>query len=145
MNINNLLKELQEALENDFKDNFTGLVLFGSYAKAAQKPNSDIDLILTFKKLPENRLDRLRLIEDVIDSIEDKYKIAINPIVSNEEKLQKTYLLIDIADYAKIIVDKNKKITTLFNSIKKDYKKGLAQKKKVGDHYILWISDEISA
>lgn len=141
--INKFLKELINKLELRFENNFTGLILFGSYARGNEKKGSDIDLIITFKKIPKNRLERLRLVEDIIDELESKYKIEINPIISNENKMQKSYLMADIADYSKIIVDKNRKITRLFNSINKDYAKGLIKKKTVGNHYMLWMSDNI--
>lgn len=144
MNINTLLKELTESLENEFKDNFTGLVLFGSYAINKQKSTSDIDIFLTFKKLPNLRYERIKLISKFVDEIEEKYNIPINPIVSQEDKLQKSYFIIDIAEYAKILVDKNNKIHNIFQEIKKDYEKGLAKKKKVGNHYLLWVSEDIS-
>ena len=111
--INKLLDELVFELESKFKENFTGMILFGSYAKGTQNKNSDLDIIITFKKLPENRLERMKLVENIINKIEDKYKIAINPIISNENKLEKTYLMIDIAEYAKILLDKNSHLTIL--------------------------------
>lgn len=137
MNIDNLLKELQETLDKEFKNNFTGMVLFGSYAKKTQKPNSDLDLILTFKRLPENKIERTELIYDIIDNLEDKYKIEINPITTQENELGKSILLLEICDYAKIIVDKNNKIKKLFKSITDDYKKGFVKKLWYGNKHLL--------
>ena len=128
INIDKLLKELICELESEHKDNFTGLVLFGSYAKGTQTPKSDVDIILTFKKLNCNPQDYTDVVIKTTLEIEDKYKIDINPIVSIESKLAKTPLTLEIADYAKIIVDKNKDIKKLFDSIKQDYKEGFVKK-----------------
>jgi predicted nucleotidyltransferase len=143
MVIGKILNELGNNLENKFGDNFTGLVLFGSYARGTYKKNSDIDILIAFKELPEDRLLRLKMVEEILNILEDKYKIPINPIIINQENIQKTYLMADIADYAKIIIDKEDKIKNLFDNIKNDYNKGLIKKRNVGDHYMLWMSDEI--
>lgn len=141
--LNKLLKELQSSLEVEFKDNFTGLVLFGSYARNEANNHSDLDLIITFKKLPSSRVKRMELLTDFLLEFENKYELEINAIISDENKISKTYLVLDIAEYAKIIIDKNNKITNLFNSIKKDYDVGLVKKIPTGDHYMLWASDLI--
>lgn len=88
-------------------------------------------------------IDVKNLLSDLNLALENKYNISINSILYNEKKLDKTYLIIDIAEYAKIIVDKNNKISILFDEIKSDYKKGLVKKNIVDNHYMLWVSDEI--
>lgn len=140
-NISQLLKTLQNFLENNFKNNFTGLVLFGSYAKGTQNPTSDIDILITFKKLPKSRIERIELVEDLLNDLEDKYQIEINPIICEEKNLNKSFLMLDIAEYAKILVDKNKKITQLFSQIKKDYDKGFVRKISRGEYYVLNIEN----
>lgn len=135
--INLILNEFKIYLEDNFKDNFTGLVLFGSYAKNSQNKNSDVDLLITFKKLPKMRSERLDLILEILMQLETKYKIDINPIISQENELEESFLLIDIAEYAKIIIDKNKIITKLFQKIKNNYKQGFYQKLKRENYYVL--------
>ena len=139
IDINQLLKELIAELENKFQDNFTGLVLFGSYARGTQKEHSDVDILLTFKKLPKSRFARLELIENTIFLLEYKFKTEINPVLAQENKLGESFLMIDIAEYSHIIIDKNAKINKLFSSIKTRYEKGEYEKIAIGDHYMLKV------
>ena len=141
MNINSLLEELQESLEKEFKDNFTGLVLFGSYARGTQKPTSDVDLLLTFKNLPKNSYDRSDLFLDILINLEYRYNIDINAIYAEERELSKSPLLVDIALYAKILKDENKRISKLFINIKKDYEKGVYKKIPRKNHYTLYMQN----
>jgi predicted nucleotidyltransferase len=143
MNVENILNELKKNLEEEFKKNFTGLVLFGSFAKGTQKLNSDIDILLTFNNLPQSRTKRFRLIRPIIMQLEEKYDIYINPVIAQEDKLSKSHLLLDIAQYAKILLDKNGKIKKHFEDIKNDYKNGLVKKIVRDNHYVLWISEKI--
>lgn len=139
--INKILKEIKKQLEKQLKNNFTGLVLYGSYAKNKQTPKSDIDILITFKHLPPTQTRRYKLVENIIDPLEDKYKVQINPIIKEEEKITKSYLMCDIAEYGKIIEDKNKKIKKFFQSIKNDYKKGFIKKIIKSDYYVLQIQN----
>ena len=137
MNINYLIEDLKNTLEKEFSDNFTGLVLFGSYAKGTQNKNSDVDLLITFKELPLEKIRRTELIYDLVDGFEDKYKVEINYILTCESEIGKSVLMVEIADYAKIIIDKNKILTNLFKSIEEDFKKKLVKKLQCGDSHIL--------
>lgn len=137
MNINSLLEELQESLEKEFKDNFTGLVLFGSYAKGTQKHTSDVDIIITFKKLPVKRAEKQEFISDFLLPFEEKYHVDINAKISQDNMINKTILFYEIVDYAKILVDKNNKIDRLFKRIKKDYEKGDVKKIYRDNYHII--------
>ncbi len=132
-----LLKELSLTLETKFKNNFTGLVLFGSYAKNKQKKNSDIDLLIIFNKLPKNRYKRSDLIVDIIINFNEKYDIDLAPILAEEKKLSKSILLIEIADYSQILLDKNNRIKSLFNKIEQDYINGYIKKIIKEDYHIV--------
>lgn len=141
ININQLLKELISKLETKFQENFTGLVLFGSYAKGTPKANSDIDILLTFKQLPKERYERTKLISDFLLPFEEKHQIKINPIITQESNISKSILLIEIAEYAKIIIDKNEKISKLFQSIQDDYKNGYIKKTFRENYHVLIFED----
>ena len=141
VDIDKILKELMSYLENDFKSNFTGLVLFGSYAKGNAKSNSDIDILITFKKLPKTRYERHELLEDFLNKLEDDYNVLINPIIAKDSNLEKSFLLIDIAQYAKILVDKRNKINKIFKDINKGYKEGVFKKIIRNAYYVLKVEN----
>ncbi len=126
--IKKLLTELKDQLEKSHKENFTGLVLFGSYARNTQNKDSDVDLIATFKDLPESRTQRIEIFSQTLVDLELKYNINITLIAKKESELKKSALLTEIADYAKILIDKNIKLINLFKSIQKDYKNGFVKK-----------------
>ncbi|MFW5704334.1 MAG: nucleotidyltransferase family protein [Nanoarchaeota archaeon] len=135
--INKLLTELKTELNSKHKENFTGLVLFGSYAKGVQNKNSDVDLIVSFKKLPKNRKEKISYLFDIIFPLEEKYGIEINPLVCESKNLKKTILATEISDYAKIIVDKKGFFKKLFDSIKNDFKEGIFEKIQRNSFHIL--------
>ncbi|MFW5704756.1 MAG: nucleotidyltransferase domain-containing protein [Nanoarchaeota archaeon] len=123
--VKKLLAQIKSKLEEKYGDDFTGLVLYGSYAKGKQHKYSDLDILVLFKfKVPINMVQRNKLVGDLFDDLEQEHRIAINPIISSDCQIGKTFLTIEIADYAKILVDKNNAITFLFNEIKNDYKEG---------------------
>ena len=136
-----ILSDLKKELKSRFKDDFTGLVLFGSYARNTQTKNSDLDILLIFDKLPPGRLERIRLVSGIIDPIEKKYKIDINPIIKLGKELKKTPLLMDIAEYAKILHDTNNSIKPVFDSIRKDYANGQIVKERCEDSYVLKVNN----
>jgi predicted nucleotidyltransferase len=140
-NANEILEELNENLEFKFRNNYTGLILFGSYAKNTQTKKSDLDILITFKSLPKTRLQKIELAEDILNKLEDKHKIAINPIMKEEDKLKMNFLIADISEYAKIITDKNDKIKKIFEKTKNEYKKGHIKKITSGDHYRLYVKN----
>ena len=137
MNINQLLKDLKNTLENEFKDNFTGLILFGSYAKGTQNKKSDVDVIITFKKLPKSRYDRTDLIVDLAIDFESKYQVQLSPILCEDKEFNKSVLITEIADYGKVMVDKSKRISKIFESVKSDFEKGFVKKIVKSDHHVL--------
>lgn len=139
--VDKLLKELIVELELQFQDNFTGLVLFGSYAKGTQTQNSDVDILLTFRKLPKSRLERIELIEILLNKLEKKYKLPINPIIKEKSELELNFLFADIADYAKIIVDKTGEINKFMKEILLKYESGLIKKIISGNNYRIYIEN----
>lgn len=132
-----ILNYLVEKLD-DLKS-FKGLVLFGSYAKETQNKKSDFDIIISFEKLPHSIIKRDELINDIVLDCENKFKIEINPILADDNSITKTQLTIEIADYAKIIVDKNNTFQKLFDSIKKDYQKGYIKKIQKDNYLVIEV------
>ena len=72
---------------------------------------SDVDIILTLKEVFQSIITRNKLIES----------LEINIILSSDSKLTITPLLIEIAPYAKILLDKNNSISKVFTQIQHKY------------------------
>ena len=136
-----LLDELKISLENKFDTNFEGLILFGSYAKGTANDNSDLDLLLVLNELPQSPIKKFDLIRDIIMNLENKYKININVISIKKSNLKLSPLLIDIAEYAKILADRNNAVKKFFEKIDKGYREKIFEKIVVGDHYMLKIEN----
>jgi predicted nucleotidyltransferase len=139
--LNSLLNHLIKNLENKFKDNFTGLVLFGSYAKNEAKDNSDLDILITFQELNCRYVERFDLVLPFLIKLEKEFKIQINPIIKLEKEFTISFLLSEIGTTGKIYLDKNKKIKLFFSKIKKAYKTGFIKKIETQNNYKIQIQD----
>ena len=120
-----ILNQLVKELRNIFGENFSGLVLFGSYAKDRARKDSDLDILILLEKQVK---EPLNLIIDTFIEIEYKFRIDISPIFLYEENLVKSILLFELQDYAKILFDKNNSLHKIFNEIKMDYEIGNVEK-----------------
>lgn len=78
------IKAMSRELDVNYKGNIIRIVIYGSYAKNKQTPESDIDIALFIKK----KIDRKKLI-----NISTKYELEIGKVLSvldiEEEKYNK--------------------------------------------------------
>jgi predicted nucleotidyltransferase len=61
--IRKLLEAITEKLRKSFQENFKCLILYGSWAKGIARKDSDIDLLVVFKKVNGNTSKLLYKIE----------------------------------------------------------------------------------
>lgn len=139
--LDTLLNELIEELNKNFKDNFTGLVLFGSYAKGKATDYSDIDLLLTFKKFSCRYVERFDLILPILINIEKKYKIQLNPVIKQLNELTISFLLSEIFLSGIVHLDKTKDLLNFKSRLDKAIDSGLVKKIGVGENYKLLIEN----
>jgi len=77
--ISRLLKELKEALQRIYGDNFRGLYLYGSYASHKEHPESDVDVLIVLKDFSDY-WQEVKRTSDVIARLSLKYGVSISPV-----------------------------------------------------------------
>jgi predicted nucleotidyltransferase len=80
------LEEFVEACKKKLGENLVSIVLFGSRVKGYAKKDSDYDLLIIAKNLPDIK-ERLNLLEEEENKIWDKYKIKISSLLLEEEEI----------------------------------------------------------
>jgi predicted nucleotidyltransferase len=80
------LEEFVESCKKKFKENLISIVLFGSRVKGYAREDSDYDLLIIAKNLPDIK-ERLNLLEEEESKIWDKYKIKISSLLLEEEEI----------------------------------------------------------
>ena len=84
MDISALISDFNKSLKNLYSD-FNGIYLFGSRVKNTANENSDVDLILMFSKVDQNKkLD----VYDIISDLMYKYDIFIDAKIMDEDMLK---------------------------------------------------------
>jgi predicted nucleotidyltransferase len=80
------LEEFVEACKKKLGENLISIVLFGSRVKGYARKDSDYDLLIIAKNLPDIK-ERLNLLEEEENKIWDKYKIKISSLLLEGEEI----------------------------------------------------------
>jgi len=80
------LEEFVEACKKKLGESLVSIVLFGSRVKGYARKDSDYDLLIIAKNLPDIK-ERLNLLEKEENKIWDKYKIKISSLLLEEEEI----------------------------------------------------------
>lgn len=86
--INNILGSIKRDLSMHYGKRLISVILYGSYAKGTQRPESDIDIAVVLK----GGFDKYEEVEDMVDltsdvSLENDILISILPITSKEYQI----------------------------------------------------------
>ena len=114
-------KELEAVLLSEIKsyygERLVSVVVFGSVARETQTYESDIDLLIIAKNLPDGRMKRIREFDSVEEKIEPFLKSlrvgeGINTYLSTiikspEEAERGSPLFLDMVEDARILFDRN--------------------------------------
>lgn len=93
ISIKDLLYQFAQDMKKIFAEDFSRIVVYGSYARGDYKENSDVDVMI-FVKIPEEQIGSYReTVSDCAFEYFMKYGIDISPIIKNEEHFK------DWADY----------------------------------------------
>ena len=87
LNVDQMLDEFMEKCRNKFGNKLISIVLFGSYAKGTYVKYSDVDLLVVAEGLPENRIARHKILNEVKLEFIYKYHIRISPIFIEPDDL----------------------------------------------------------
>jgi Nucleotidyltransferase domain. len=134
-------------MKEEFKDDLTSVVLYGSVARGDNRNDSDVDLLIIIKNLPkDSMLKRIRLFET---KVEDKlnldeywkngYYISLSPILKTPEEAEKiSPLYLDMAYDAIILYDKNQFFTKILQKLKERLKELGAERVRMGKKWY-WV------
>lgn len=113
----NLVEELKRYIINYYSERLVTLAIFGSVAQDAFRPDSDIDILIIAKDLPEGRLKRIREFENNVelhmeDTIKNLFNQNIYPTLSpvfktEEEVMRGSPLFLDMTENVKILYDRD--------------------------------------
>jgi len=79
--LNNILDEFLQKCKQKFGDDLISIILFGSYARGTAVEYSDVDLLVIAKNLPKRRIDRHKVLRDIVLEFIYRYGINISPIL----------------------------------------------------------------
>lgn len=99
-------KRVVAAYLESLKDNLISIVLFGSHARGGARPESDYDLFIICKQLPEDPLERSAYIREPIFG---KFKEKIATISKTQKELESGFpsLYLDLGLDGIILYDNN--------------------------------------
>ena len=109
-----LLQSLPDACRAVYGDRLVAVAVFGSVARGKMRPDSDIDLLVVARTLPFGRMARVREFDAVEDALKPcldaAEKVGVHTCLSpifktHEELLRGSFLFLDMADQARILVD----------------------------------------
>lgn len=140
---------LKEEIKDFYKEDLISIVLFGSVARGTFRNDSDIDILIIAKNLPNGRINR---IEDFL-KIEKKLEFfiselrknelfpSISPIIKTpEEVLLGSPLFLDMIEDAKILYDTHSFFEEYLNQLNLKLKSINAKKIKQDTSWY-WILD----
>jgi predicted nucleotidyltransferase len=108
--ISKILDEFLQKCKQKFGDNLISIILFGSYARGTATEYSDVDLLIIAKNLPKRRIERYKIIRDIILDFIYEYEINLSPILIKPEELSHkniSPLIYGILTGYKVIYDKD--------------------------------------
>ncbi len=107
--LNNYVEHLKE-----LRESLVCCIQFGSTVRGSLKRETDIDLFLVFKTLPESRIQRSIIVEEIESkcyaelkkSLPSDYNICFSSILRTLDESSKfSVLYLDMVDHSKIIYD----------------------------------------
>ena len=137
-----LLKTVVGEVKRYSGKNLVSVVLYGSLARGELKKDSDIDFLIIFEELPEERLKRQELfmkmeraVDEEITRIYDMWGCYpyISPILKTKEEAKVlSPLYLDMVTDARVLYDKEGFFMEILEKLKQKLNSLNAEKKKVG-------------
>lgn len=142
-----LLKKVVDGVRSYFGKNLISVVLYGSLARKDVKRDSDIDLLVVFEDLPEERLKRQDIfmamesdlyMDDEVESIYERwgYYPYISPILKTREEAEiLSPLYLDMVTDARVLYDKDDFFKGVLERLRIALNSSRAKKKIIGNRW----------
>jgi len=127
--------------EEALGDNLTSVVLFGSVARGQARPNSDIDLLIVCRRLPQGAFRRQALLEPVRQQLQARLEplweqgcyVDFTELLKDEAQAQRHRLLyLDMTEEAVLLFDRNNFFADVLARLRKRLKELGSQRKQLG-------------
>ncbi|NPA23526.1 MAG: nucleotidyltransferase domain-containing protein [Crenarchaeota archaeon] len=131
---------LVEAFLKVIEENLVSIVLYGSYARREARQDSDVDVIIVLEKLPEDRFElhkKLDEVEDLFWRCLSRRGVYIRPVISPvilDRERANTFrpLYIDAIFDAEILYDKDNFMSNVLERVRKKLSKLGARRERIG-------------
>jgi len=124
VDITTLLNRLTSLCKEHYGERLISLAVFGSVGRGTARPDSDIDLLMVIKDLPNGRIARVKefsAIETTLD-MNIKGRIELSPVFKTPEEIANgSPLFLDMVEDVRMLFDRD----DFFRSALKDLKERL--------------------
>ncbi|MCL0033452.1 nucleotidyltransferase domain-containing protein [Thermodesulfovibrionales bacterium] len=111
-----LIQDFIKILKGYFKESLVSVILFGSVARGTAKKDSDIDICIVVKKLPQSRYQRHKLISPLLGKLREGrtydllfkkgYLPEIATVLYTKEEIKETRpIFLDMVEEAVVLLD----------------------------------------
>ncbi len=127
-----------EACRGVYGGRLIGVVLYGSVARDAMRPDSDVDLLVVAEPLPQGRLDRMaefadveRIVEPILESARrGAVTTRLAPIIRTLAELDRSgFLVFDIACDGVVLDDPDGRIEAYMAAVRERLERRGAQRR----------------
>lgn len=127
-----LEKLVLKEIESYYGERLVSVVIYGSVARGSQTFDSDLDVLIIARNLPNGRMKRIREFDEVeekidpfLKSLNEKYGINsfISVVIKSPEEAEKgSPLFLDMVEDARILFDKDNFFANVLERIRKRLK-----------------------
>jgi predicted nucleotidyltransferase len=146
--VEELTRQLVEALQHRLGKRLVSVILYGSYARGQSEPDSDVDLLIVAEGLPSSSLGRQSFLIPILIEIENPYRESLKPtgwfpyvsavVKTPEEADCVSRIYFDMVEEAKILFDREDFFQTVLRKVQTRLKDLGARKVQVGK---MWYWD----
>jgi len=116
-----LLNHVARLCREQYGERLVSLAVFGSVGRGTARPDSDVDLVLIVRDLPNGRIARVREFAPIEVALEiaTKDHIELSPVFKTPKEIANgSPLLLDMIEDARILFDRNDFFKNTLNGLK---------------------------
>ncbi len=132
-----------DEVKRQYGENLLSVVLYGSTARGTARPDSDIDLLVVSKNIPESKLERIEQLFALEQKISKDFEATFNKfapyvsliIKSENEAPYHSPLYLDMLEDGKILFDRDGFIAAVFDNMRRRLRALGARRVWMGDQW----------